>query len=188
MSERFEISGGERGVVRLFAVDLPASEIEAFGRPNHEADTDDPPWELRQALGAEYLDADFVELFPLADLKGVGLTGYMTEGLGIAEADVEPDRARLEALSGHVLVVLSAAFGGVAQVIAPRTPLRWIGTYVEEHAPVQFRPLPTEAAKGNVNTTTTTKSPSDAAISGRVATVVLVFLGLLVWLMVWIAG
>ena len=187
MSERFEISAGERGVVRLFAVDLPPEQIEAFAEPDYEANADDPPWPLKDALGAEHLDADFIELFPIGDLKGVGLPGYMTEGLGIAEKDVKADRARLEAMGGHVLIVLSAAFGGVEQTIKPRAPLRWIGTYVEESAPVQFRPLPSESATGEVNTAGA-KRPSDAAISGRVAIAVLIFLAVLVGLMVWIAG
>ncbi len=150
MSERFEVKENERGIVRLFAVDLPAQEIERFAERDYEADVDDPPWPLQDALGVTYLDEDFVELFPVEDLTGLGLTGYMTEGLGIAEADVDQDRARLEGLKGHLLFVFSSAFGGFADTLRPRAPLRWVGTYVEETAPVTFEPLSSEAARGEV--------------------------------------
>ena len=188
MSEKFKIGLSEHGIVRIFAVELPESEIKTFGEAGDEVDAGDPPWALQQALGATYLDAKFVELFPVSDLKGVGLTGYMTEGLGISDADVRQDHPRLETLTGYVLVVLSAAFGGVEQTLTPRAPLRWIGTYAEERTPVEFRPLPTQAATGNAVTPIKVAKISDAAMSGRVATIVLIFLGFLVGLMVWIAG
>ena len=186
MSERFEVRADERGVVRLFAVDLPPEQIKGFAEPDYKTDPDEAPWALKEALGAEYLDSDFIELFPVSDLTGVGLPGYRTEGLGIAEGDVASDRARLEAVSGHVLIVVSSAFGGFAQTIRPRAPLRWIGTSVEETAPVRFEPLPSEAAKGEV-TTAAKPRPSDAALSGRVARAALLVLFALVAVMVWVA-
>lgn len=180
MSERFRIGADEQGLVRIFAVDLPAAEVARFAARGPS------DWPLREALGAGQLDPQYLELFPVRDLEGVGLPDYMTEGLGIAEADVAEDRARLAALEGHVLVVLSRAFGGVAQEIAPRAPLRWLGTYPEARAPVRFRPLPDEAAKGQV-AGPAGKRRSDAAMSGRVAMVALLVLFVLVAVMVWIA-
>lgn len=181
MSERFTVKANERGIVRLFAVDLPAEEIRRF-----QTETD-AGWPLREALGATELDLEHVELFPVSDLTGLGLAGYMVEGLGIAEADVAEDRARLEALKGHVLVLVSKAFGGVDQQITPRTPLKWIGTYVEERAPVQFRPLPDAAAEGEV-AGPAKAPPSNAAISGRVAMIALLVIFALVVLMIWVAS
>jgi hypothetical protein len=179
MSERFEIKDNEHGVVRLFTVDLPEAELDGF------ADDSDVPSALQEALGVDRLNMDFVELFPVDTLEGVGLAGYMTDGLGVAQAEVDDDRARLEAIRGPVLFVLSSAFGRHAVTLTPKSPLRWIGTYTEDRAPVNFKPLPSESAKG---TTGGKAPPSDAAMSGRVASIALLVLFLLVAVVVWVAA
>ncbi len=170
MSERFEVKSGERGIVRIFAVDLPADQIKGF--------------DAAAALGVDALDAAGVELFPVSDLKEIGLSGYMHEGLGIAAEEL--DVARLDALQGYVLVVLSAAFEGEAAILTPRSPLRWIGTYTEETASVKFAPLPSDSARGNI-VTQTKPPPSDAAMSGRVAMIALLVIFAITGLMIWIA-
>lgn len=172
MSERFEVSGDEHGLVRLFMVDIPPEEVSAF----------DPA----PALGVEKLDPEQVEMFPLTDLKGLGLSGYMREGLGIAEEEI--DNARLDALKGVVLIIRSAAFGGAAVMLAPKAPLRWIGTYREQTAPVRFEQLPGGAAEVEAAPEPPAeKRPSDAAMSGRVATVALIVIFALTAIVVWIA-
>lgn len=171
MSERFEIEEGERGLVRLFTVDIPRAEIDAF----------DPA----EALGAPALDPDQTELFPLSDLRGLGLSGYMREGLGIAEEEI--DASRLDALEGVVLVVRSAAFGGASATLTVQTPLRWIGTYREETAPVKFEPLPAGRTQEAAAPDPPAKRPSDAAMSGRVASVALLVIFALTALVIWIA-
>jgi len=179
MSERFEIKDNEHGVVRLFTVDLPEAELDDF------ADDSDVPSALQEALGVDRLNTEFVELFRVSTLEGVGLAGYMVDGLGVAEAEVEEDRTRLEALKGPVLIVLSSAFGGHAATLTPKPPLRWIGTYTEDRAPVNFKPLPSDSAKGN---TGGKAPPSDAAMSGRVASIALLVLFALVAVVVWVAA
>jgi hypothetical protein len=144
------VSASERGLVRLFALDLPAEEIVAFREPVYDADGTVIDWPLQRALGFSFLDEDFIELFPISDLEDLGLNRYMVQGLGIAEADVKEDAARLSAQRGWLLVVLSAAFEGAEQTLAPRSPLRWIGTYKEEGAPVSFEALPDASAKGSL--------------------------------------
>ncbi len=140
---QMRVPAAERGMVRLFSVALTRAELDRFATAAEGGD-----WPLRAALGVAYLEAGAIELFHTDDLEGLGLRGYMAEGLGIAEADLEQDAAALDRVKGPVLVVLSAAFGGQAATLAPRAPLRWIGTYAEERAPVQFRDLPSAAAKG----------------------------------------
>ncbi len=187
MTEQFNVASNEHGIIRLFTI-LPETDLNTFAaRPAGTATPDDRPWPLGDALGVDDLDANFVEIFDVTDLTGVGLADYMIDGLGIAEADIAPHRAQLEAIRGNVLIVFSSAFGGHSATITPRAPLRWIGTFTEETAPVQFEPLPSGDAKGNVNAVTRSP-PSDAAISGRVASVVLLVLALLVGLMIWIAA
>lgn len=142
---RMEVTSTERGLIRLFALDLPPEEIAAFAAPGPQG-----RWPLRDSLGASDLDQDHVECFDIADLEELGLGGYMTEGLGIAADEIARDGARLANLSGPVVIVFSAAFAGIAQTLTPRAPLRWIGTYREDSAPVRFQPLPDASARGNL--------------------------------------
>ena len=101
-------------------------------------------------LGDPDLDPAFIELFDLADLTGVGLPGYLTEGLGVPEAALAADRARLEALTGPVLILMSKALHGRAAnlTLDPRVTL--VGTYTEARSPVHFEPLPSAAAEGTL--------------------------------------
>jgi hypothetical protein len=166
------------GLVRLFQINLPPEQVESFSGDLQK---------VQHALGATQLDTNYVEVFALSDLTGLGLTGYMTEGLGIPAQDFAAEQARLDALEGDILVVLSRAFEGIAQTLTPMAPLRWIGTYAEESANVTFEPLPDESARG-VAPVAVKKPTSNAAIQGRVATVVLIFLALFVWAFIKIAG
>lgn len=182
-----QVSATEHGLVRLFAVDLPPEQIPQFrDMPDDIAD-----WPITKALGATTLDADHIELFDLQDLDDLGLTGYMVEGLGIAEADVKEDAARLSSQKGWILVVLSSAFEGIAQRLSPKSPLRWIGTYKEEKAPVQFAPLPDKSAKGTTPPPKT--APSQPTRSPYLTLLIALFalpLGaaLLGFLILWILG
>ncbi len=182
MSEQLHISSHEHGIVRLFAIDLPDHAVAGFAEPDEVTGA----WSLLKALGAEKVDSEYLEIFPVSNLTGLGLSSYMTEGLGIAEAEIAPDKPQLDALKGHVLIVRSRAFSGHEQTVSPQEPLRWIGTWAEEAAPVEFEQLPSGDAEGTVNTQTR-RRPSDAAMSGRVATITLLVLFALVGVMVWVA-
>ena len=131
-----DISPSETGLVRLFSVDIAPDEIDTF---RTAPDGHSP---LAKALGATTLDDAYVELFDIADLEELGLRGYMRDGLGVAETDLAEDATRLDDLSGPVLILLSQAFGGMSQTLSPRAPLRWVGTWREEKAPMHFEPLP----------------------------------------------
>lgn len=143
MSGRILVREGEAGRVWVFAVDVKGAELAAFTRRNGN-------WPLREALGAEALDPDRVEVFEVSDLEGVGLAGYLEEGYGIAPADLEGLRERLDAQTGAVMVLTSRALEGRAQVLAPRAPLRLLASLSVERAPVEFAPLPSESAAGTV--------------------------------------
>ncbi|MFD0859823.1 FHA domain-containing protein [Roseovarius aquimarinus] len=184
MSDRIEIKATETGVVRVFSVDIPADRIGGFTARNGS-------WPLREALGAEALDPAHVEVFDAADLAGVGLAGYLAEGHAIPDDQIEPMRARLAAQEGVLMVVTSRAFQGTAQTLRPRAPLSLVGTFFEPQDPVTFGALPDASARvpeAAPDAPPARKAPSDAAMSGRVATIVLLVLALLVALMVWIAA
>lgn len=176
MSDQFQVTSGEYKLVRLFAVDLPAEEIDGL----READ-------LAAALGVDNLDVDQIDFFSVDDLEGLGLVGYMIDGLGIAEDQLADDRARLMSLTGQLLIVRSAAFKGFHGLLSVKAPLRWIGTYAEDRSKVTFEALPTGGTEGIVPTTNKTR-PSNAAMSGRVAMVVLLVLFMLTGALVWIAS
>ncbi|SLN59284.1 hypothetical protein PEL8287_03203 [Roseovarius litorisediminis] len=180
MTGRIAIKATEHGVVRVFTVDLPPSELEGFNTRNGS-------WPLLEALGADTLDASQIELFPLSDLAEMGLAGYLEEGLGIPKDQINELRPQLAAMKGAVLILRSPAFGGVEQVLAPRAPLRLVGTFTEENATVSFVPLPKASAQGQVGASGK-KAPSNAAISGRIAMFALLVLFALVGVMVWVAS
>lgn len=102
-------------------------------------------------LGDPDLDPAFIEIFDLADLSGVGLSGYLTDGLGVPDAALSRDRARLDALKGPVLILLSKALHGREVTLTPDPRLTLVATYAEDRPPVHFEPLPTAAAQGTLS-------------------------------------
>lgn len=136
MSDRMKIPAHEVRTVRVFAVDDP---------PDRHL----PEQAVHDALDAQHLNVDEIELFDVSDLQGLGLSAYLHEGHGIPEVQLADMRARLDALTGRVLLLPSRAFGGRAQIIAPRHPLRLVGTFTEPGAQVSFAPLPDRSARGN---------------------------------------
>ncbi|WP_397543614.1 hypothetical protein [Roseovarius salis] len=144
MSERIEVKAGERGRVWVFAVDLEPAGLDEFMRH-------DGRWPVQEALGAETLDPEHVEVFPVSDLEGLGLSGYLSEGHGIPEDQLSDMRARLDAQTGPVMVLTSRAFHGTGQTLTPRAPLRLLASFSEERPPVSFAPLPSGDATGKVS-------------------------------------
>lgn len=180
MSDTIQIPAEEHGVIRLFRVQLPPEEIAEFAGLAGEGPA------LAAALGVDRLDPEYVEVFPVSDLTGLGLVGYLTEGLGVAPEDLAQDRAMIDAVDGHVLVLSSGAFEGRAETLRPRAPLRWVGIWREAGQAVEFTPLPAGGAQGAVHTAPV-KTPSNNAILGRVAMMALLVLFALTALMIWIA-
>lgn len=187
MSAPMQIPAFESGVIRLFAIDLADDQIDGFATRSDDA----APWPLLDALGASSLDQDFIEVFPVGDLEGLGLGGYLHTGNDIPLDQIDPLAPQLDQLKGHVLLVLSSAFGGSAQSLNPKSPLRHIATFFTEGTPVTFETLPDESAKlgtGEDKIKPAKKKPSEAAMMGRVATYALLFMFALTGLMIWIGS
>ncbi|CAD0184145.1 hypothetical protein RUESEDTHA_01023 [Ruegeria sp. THAF57] len=110
----------EHGVIRLFTLDMRPEEAKFLREPG-AAD---------QVLGVAGLDPDQIDIFPVADLQDLGLYGYLNEGCGVSEDQL--NRADLEAVDGWVMAVRSAAFGGNAAELKPDPRLHLIGLYTEE--------------------------------------------------------
>ena len=190
MSSTTNVPAHEHGVIRLYAVDLPHDQIAAFNTTSN-LDDGHANWPLKDALGATHLDKKFVEVFPIGDLDGLGLAGYLTIGNDVPVDQVEQMRHQLSQLNGHVLLVFSSAFGDQAQTINPKSPIRHIATFFTQGTPVAFEPLPDESAQlgtGNDDIKPAKKKPSEAAMSGRIATYALLFMFALTGLIIWIGS
>ena len=171
-TEGLVLPEGERHVLRVFTLNLPAAEVAQLPR---KADL------LAALLGVEALDAAGVEVFDLADLAGLGLAAYLVEGNGAAEAQIAADRDQLDALTGAVLILHSAAFGGRATRLHPDPRLHLIGTYGEDLPPVRFEPLPDAAAKGLLPQGR--PAATDTGRAARITVAILLILAVLVLLL-----
>jgi len=176
----------------VFSVDLPAAEIPAF---QHETKTGNGQtnWPLRDALGLKeaVLDPEHIELFEAKTIAEYGLARYLTEANGMSEASVAPDADRLDALSGHVLLVFSRGLPEGFTGLHPRDPVHFVGCYTEEKAQDPGLPLHSETAQGqsyHPPAAPRSKPVSDAAMSGRIATLALLVLFAIAAIMVWVAG
>lgn len=161
--------------VWLFAIDLPDAEIDAF-----------LAGDLAAALGTDAVDAGQIEVIDTDTIRVIGLAKYLSEANGMDDATVSPDTAMLDSLRGRLLMVFRAALGDGGTRLTPRPPLRFIGHYAEP-APALPPPMPdTPSASGILAGPRT--GPSDAAMSGRVATVVLILLFIFTAVFVWLAS
>jgi hypothetical protein len=139
MTDSLTIPPGERGIVRVFAVDLPPEDARAFA-----AD----PASVPRALGAPDLDPSRVDVFPISRIAALGLPAFLAEGHGIPADALAADAHRLDALDGYVAIVAAGAFGPAARNLTVAPPLRLVGTYGESIPSVSFNPLPAESATG----------------------------------------
>jgi hypothetical protein len=138
MTRTLTVPAGERGVVRLFAVDLPEEDARAFA-----AD----PRAVGRALGAPDIDPARIDVFPVSRVAPLGLPLFLSEGHGIAPSDIAPHVETLDALDGHVALVASGAFGDAARSVVVAPPLRLVGTFREERTPIAFGTLPDAQAR-----------------------------------------
>ena len=155
MSGQITAQPGDRGLIWVFAVELDDAQVKAFTARNGS-------WPVQTALGVDMLDPDHVEVFPVKDLEGLGLSGYLEQGMGVPEDQLRDTRPLLDGVKGWVLVLSSKAFDGVGQSFTPRAPLRLVASFSEDRPPVQFDPLPSEAATGTLSGTTAAPAPRKA--------------------------
>ncbi|WP_171122698.1 MULTISPECIES: hypothetical protein [unclassified Ruegeria] len=125
----------EHGVIRLFTLGMRPEEAKFLREPG-AAD---------QVLGVAGLDPNQIDIFPVADLEDLGLYGYLNEGCGVTEDQL--NRTDLEAVDGWVMAVRSAAFGGNAAELHPDPRLHLIGLYTEETTNWSGGAIASESAK-----------------------------------------
>jgi hypothetical protein len=136
MTDLLQVPAGEQEVLRVFALDLPPEQAREMAERPANGGVNGGGDPLAAALGVDRLDRARVEIFPAGDLAGVGLSGYLAEGLGVAPGELEGARAALDAETGHLVIVPSQAFGGRAATLDPKPPLRPLGAFrLEQPAP-----------------------------------------------------
>lgn len=107
------IRANETGVIRVFAMDMPAEQARFQNEPQA----------MQQILGISDINPTYVEIFPVSDLDQLGLAGYLIEGCGVPASSIAPERDRLNAVTGYVMLVHSRAFGGLAVTLTPTLPM-----------------------------------------------------------------
>lgn len=161
----------ERGVLRLFSLDMRPEEAKFLREPG-AAD---------QVLRVQGLDPAQIDIFPVSDLEDLGLYGYLSDGCGVSEDQL--DRDMLDSVEGWVMVLRSAAFGGRAATLTPDPRLRLIGLYTEEATNWSGGTIETESARPF----SAPQTPPEQAGSRRIGSAVLALIffaiiGGLVWL------
>lgn len=146
MTDPLNVRDGEAGLYRLFAIDLPATEVAQF-TTSVPSVTGQPDYPLRDALGLDTLDEHHVQILDLKELSTLGIATYLTDGLAISETQFKTDLPMLEALEGYLAVIASAAFAQPVK-LAPKAPLRLVATYGEDKPHKPLIDLNTPSAEG----------------------------------------
>jgi hypothetical protein len=170
------IPPAEHGQIRLFAVNRPVDAMARTLQDNDKAAV------ISDLLGFA-VPSGTAELFAVSDLTGVGLPRYLTDGYTVTEAQINADRARLDALEGYVLLLFSSAFDGAETTLRIGPDLTLIGTYGEEQPTVATAPLTADAAQpytGVPNMTPTTP-PRGRAGGAVILLALIVAIGLILW-------
>ncbi|MEP4196651.1 MAG: hypothetical protein ABJL99_13560 [Aliishimia sp.] len=181
MTQTITIPAHEGNAIRVFAINLSFEDIaDALATPETQVKL------VADLLGASLDAPKQAEIIAIEDLEGLGLTGFLREGPGIPEDMLAPHVSRLDALMGHILLLYPNAF--LSEVTLNIGPDLTFIADLKTDAPdwSDARILESEAATTPAPRAGK-KKPSDAAMSGRIATYALLVLGLLTWLMIWIA-
>ncbi|MEP1353525.1 MAG: hypothetical protein ABJX32_10010 [Tateyamaria sp.] len=182
MSAQIHVPASEQGLVRVFALSMPSEEV------SERVKTVEETFALLGPDGP--LDNAHIALFEVADIQEIGLTEYLVEGGDVTEETIGTDQAKLNSLDGWVMVVYSRAFGQKAMTLTPIPEMTLIGTYGQHRTDWQAKEnIDSDSAKPySAPPETVKKKPSDAAMSGRVATLVLLVLAVFTAVFIWIAG
>lgn len=138
---------------------------------------------LAEALGAA-VDPTYAEVFAVRDVSPMGLRAYLGQAHDIPDAALAEDAARLDALSGDVLVLAPRAVEGL-EALSPRPELTHIGSYAPaeaDNAPRDLPPAVKEPSMAAVEAPAAGKGLSKGAI-GAIVVVALVLAALLLVLL-----
>ncbi|MGB7244771.1 MAG: hypothetical protein WBC93_22120 [Sulfitobacter sp.] len=177
MKMPLHIPAKEVGAIRVFAVNRPAGDMD------HALQSRPMPDVARDLLNAPHLNTKSAEIFAVSDLTELGLAGYLHDGYAVDSAQIDPDRARLSAIEGYVLLLFSDSFGGAEMTLDAGPDVTLIGTYAEARADQSARPIAAESAKPFTGTggLTPPVAPRGPAGSAMVVIGLITGLVLLIW-------
>lgn len=98
---------------------------------------------LAQAFDAA-IDPTYAEVFAVEDISPMGLRDYLAQAHDIRDDVLARDAARLDGLSGDVVVLAPQAVEGVTE-LSPRPELTHIGSYAPAEVDNRPRDLPPAA-------------------------------------------
>ena len=167
------IPANDHGKIRVFS--LPAPLPPGLAEKSDTA--------MLAAFGTTALNPDFVDIVDLAALGDMSLAQFLTQGYDITPDEV--DAVALGRIAGNAALILSRAAGGQPVALALGPGVEHVTTCGEAARLTTSPPLRSEASQGVIEPG---KGKSDAAISGRIATIAILVLVAVAALMVWIAG
>ncbi len=173
-------------MLNIPANDHGALYVLELNRPAPEGLDDKTDAAMQAIFGPVLVNTDYVDPISPGMLTDMTLPDLIRNGydMPVSGADAE----ELRGLMGTAILAMSAAFGGQAQTIDLPADVRLVATLREAHDLKAPRPIHTTTARGHLTGGKAKKKPSDAAMSGRIATIALLVLFALVGAMVWIAG
>lgn len=173
-TDGLQVAPGERGLLRLFALTLTEAEARALAEPGA----------LQRLIGAAHFDPAQADLIALDDLADMPLSDFLAQAHDLPATALDPLRARLDALDGHVLVVRSRAFGGQAMTLLPSPELRLVAVLGEPGTDWRGDRLKSDSAKPySAPSPTSPRADRDRArrIGGVIFTGFMIFLALVLW-------
>lgn len=174
-----EVKAGEHGVVRVFALGYRVTmELKHFEAVD----------QLAKALGVDTLQAEDVQIVDLSALREMGFAAFLQDAYGVAEDEIAPHAAALDALTGHAAVLRSSAFAGRALTLSPSDQVNLVATLHEPRMSTA-QPMPSyDSAKGQNEAPKGRKPVSDKAMSGRIAMYALLAVFAFTIMFVWLAS
>ena len=131
----------ETGHIRLFTIDTTTTEGAAL-RAALAADPDSAAPMVARALVVATVDPQWVTLVPVADVRAIGLATYLRAGHDIPDDQLAAQAAVLGRAAGHILLVMSPAFGGRAETLALAPCLVPLADFTRRRDPVPAPPPP----------------------------------------------
>uniref|UniRef100_UPI004047E676 hypothetical protein n=1 Tax=Yoonia sp. TaxID=2212373 RepID=UPI004047E676 len=169
------IPANDHGAIYVLELNRPA--------PDGLADKTDAA--MMAVFGPAVVNTDYVDAITPGMLTDMTLADLIRNGYEMPVSEREAETLR--GLVGTVVLVMSAAFGGAQMQIDLPADVRLVTTLREGAQMAAPQPIYAQSAKGIVPPKPR-KPSSDAAMSGRIATIALLVLFFLVAVMIWIAG
>lgn len=138
-----QINGSDGNTLHVLHLDLPPEAIDRFTKMAGTGE-----WPLKYGLGAKRLREGFVDVVSIRDLAEMPLTHYLASAYDVSTRALGPDKTRLDALKGHVVVLPPQAFDATSQTLTIASPLTLIGSYAEARPAPKGPKLKSRAAHG----------------------------------------